>query len=146
MAGVRGELSGDGVGSRLSLLVGASASEGIVGGSRDASKRIWSGLASGVVLAAVLASGALGAAPTSHRNRLLRHSLGAINQLSTPNGCLVDRSSHRRGCTTVRALKGAGPIIGSEAIVVSPDRRNVYVASSASNAMLCSSEIGAPGS
>ena len=106
-----------------------------MGGSRDASKRIFSVPAFGLVVAAVLASGALGAAPTSHRSRLPKGSLGAITQLSARNGCLVDRSSRRRACTTVRALKGAGPIIGSEAIALSPDGRNVYVASSSSNAI-----------
>jgi DNA-binding beta-propeller fold protein YncE len=85
------------------------------------------------VVAAVVAPGA--AAPVSHRSRLPKSSLGAITQLNARNGCLVDRSSRRRGCTKARALKGAGPIIGSEAITVSPDGRNVYVASSSSNAI-----------
>ncbi|MBV9005092.1 MAG: beta-propeller fold lactonase family protein [Solirubrobacterales bacterium] len=108
----------------------------IVGNSTNALTRIWSVLAVGLVVAAVVASGALGAAaPISHRSRLPKASLGAITQLSAANGCLVDRSSRRRGCTTVRALKGAGPIIGSEAITVSPDGSNVYVASSSSNAI-----------
>jgi DNA-binding beta-propeller fold protein YncE len=106
-----------------------------VGGSTDASKRIWSVLASGVLLATVLVSGALGAAQTSQRGRLLKGSLGSITQLPGRDGCLVDRSSRHRGCTSVRALKGAGPVIGSEAIAVSPDGRNVYVASSSSNAI-----------
>jgi DNA-binding beta-propeller fold protein YncE len=97
---------------------------------------VWSVLAVGLVVAAVVASGAPGAAaPISHRSRLPASSLGAITQLPARNGCLVDRSSRRRGCTTARALKGAGPIIGSEAITVSPDGRNVYVASSSSNAI-----------
>ena len=107
-----------------------------MGKSTNALARIWSVLAVGLVVAVVVASGALGAAaPISQRSRLPRGSLGAITQLSARSGCLVDRSSRRHGCTTVRALKGAGPIIGSEAITVSPDGSNVYVASSSSNAI-----------
>jgi DNA-binding beta-propeller fold protein YncE len=86
----------------------------------------------GLMVAAVVASGALGAA---HRSRPPKTPRGAITQLSAPTGCLVDRSSRRRGCTAVRGLQGAGPIVGSDAIAVSPDGRNVYVASSSSNAI-----------
>jgi DNA-binding beta-propeller fold protein YncE len=108
----------------------------MVGNSAEALTRIRSLLAVGLVVAAVVASGALGAAATvRHGGRLPTTSPGAITQLSAPNGCLVDRASRRRGCITVRALKGAGPIIGSEAITVSPDGRNVYVASSSRNAI-----------
>jgi hypothetical protein len=89
----------------------------IVGNSTNAMTRIWSVLAVGLLAAAMVDSGALGAAaPISQRSRLPEGSLGAITQLSARNGCLVDRSSPPRGCTTVRALKGAGPIIGSQAI------------------------------
>src|SRR5262249_47558253 len=98
--------------------------------------RIWSVLVVGLVVAAVVASGALGAAaPISHRSRLASGSPGSITQLPARKGCLGDRSSRRRGCATVRALKGAGPVIGSQAITVSPDGSNVYVASSSSNAI-----------
>src|SRR6266700_3825973 len=65
--------------------------------------RFW---ASQPLVSAVLASGALAAAPTPHRAR-----------------------------PPVRALMGPGPFVGSEAIAVSPNGRNVYVASSASNAI-----------
>jgi DNA-binding beta-propeller fold protein YncE len=108
----------------------------IVGNPTNAVTRIWSVPAVGLAAAAVVASGALGAAaPISHRSRQPRGSLGAITQLSGGNGCLVDRSSRRRACTVVRALKGAGPVIGSQAIAVSPDGDNVYAASSSSNAI-----------
>ena len=105
----------------------------IVGDSRDTLRRIWSILAIGLMVAAVLASGAL--ASPSRTSRLPKTSLGALTQLTSPNGCLVDGSSRERGCKSVRALNGAGPIIGSQAIVVSPDGRNVYVASAASDAI-----------
>jgi DNA-binding beta-propeller fold protein YncE len=104
----------------------------IVGDSTGAWKWGWSIAVVGVIVATVLVSDALGAA---HRSRRPKASLGAITQLSAPNGCLVDRSSRARGCSAVRGLKGPGPIIGSDAIAVSPDGRNVYVASSSSDAI-----------
>ncbi len=97
-------------------------------------KRRWSILSFGLLASAVLASGAVGA-PVPHRSRPPVKPLGVISQLPGPNGCLVDRSSRRRGCTSVRALVGPGPFVGSEAIAVSPDGRNVYAASSSSNAI-----------
>jgi DNA-binding beta-propeller fold protein YncE len=98
-------------------------------------KRGWSILSVGLLVSAVLASGATAAAPIPHRSRPPVNALGVITQLSGANGCLVDRSSHRRGCTPVRALVGPGPFVGSEAVAVSPDGRNVYAASSSSNAI-----------
>jgi DNA-binding beta-propeller fold protein YncE len=62
-------------------------------------------------------------------------TLGTLVQLSGSSGCLVDRSAPRAGCQSVRALRGPAPFLGSEAIAISPDGRNVYVASSASNAI-----------
>lgn len=56
-------------------------------------------------------------------------------QLPGASGCLVDRSVARAGCTSVRALRGPAPFLGSEAIAISPDGRNVYVASSNSDAI-----------
>ena len=41
----------------------------------------------------------------------------------------------RRGCTRVRALRGPAPFLGSQAVAISPDGRNVYVAASSSNAI-----------
>lgn len=41
----------------------------------------------------------------------------------------------RAGCRRVRALSGPAPFLGSHAIAISPDGRNVYVASSRSNAI-----------
>jgi DNA-binding beta-propeller fold protein YncE len=60
---------------------------------------------------------------------------GSLQQLSGTSGCLVDRSRPIPGCAGVRALRGPAPFLGSEAIAVSPDAKNVYVASSKSNAI-----------
>lgn len=60
---------------------------------------------------------------------------GTLTQLSGRGGCIVDRSSKAGTCGRARALKGAGPFMGSRAIAVSPDGRNVYVASSGSDAV-----------
>ena len=60
---------------------------------------------------------------------------GSLTQLSGKRGCLVDRSKPARSCARARALDGPGPFMGSRAIVVSPDGRHVYVASSGSDAI-----------
>ncbi len=61
---------------------------------------------------------------------------GTLAQLPGKLGCLMDTSSHgRQGCGPARALKGPGPFMGSRAVAVSPDGRNVYVASSGSDAV-----------
>ncbi len=72
-------------------------------------------------------------------------ALGSLAQLSGPSGCLVDRSTPRAGCARVRALRGAAPFLGSHAIAVSPDGRNVYVASSRSNAVAIFTRSGPNG-
>ncbi len=56
-------------------------------------------------------------------------------QSSGKSGCLVDRSAPHAGCKPVRALAGPAPFLGSEAIAISPDAKNVYVASSRSDAI-----------
>ncbi|HEU4944999.1 MAG TPA: YncE family protein [Solirubrobacterales bacterium] len=62
--------------------------------------------------------------------------MGALTQLAGASGCLVDRSArNNNGCAVVRALKGPGPFMGSRAIVLSPDGKSVYVASSKSDAI-----------
>ena len=60
---------------------------------------------------------------------------GALVQLAGARGCLVDRSAPAGDCGTARALKGPGPFMGSRAIALSPDGKNVYVASSRSDAI-----------
>ena len=60
---------------------------------------------------------------------------GTLTQLRGAAGCLVNGPRALRRCTPARALDGPGPFLGSRAIAVSPDGRNVYVASSRSNAI-----------
>lgn len=60
---------------------------------------------------------------------------GTLTQLAGKRGCLVDRSSKAGSCGKARALDGPGPFMGSRAIAVSPDGKNVYVASSKSDAI-----------
>lgn len=60
---------------------------------------------------------------------------GSIIQLAGKNGCLVDRSTPKRGCTSVRALKTPGPFMGSRAIAIPRSGDHLYVASSGSNAI-----------
>ncbi len=78
-----------------------------------------------VAVAAMLPVGALAAKPKP----------GTLTQLRGKRGCIVDRSSKRGTCAVGRGLKGAGPFMGSEAVAVSPDGRNVYVAAFASDAI-----------
>jgi DNA-binding beta-propeller fold protein YncE len=80
-----------------------------------------------VAVIALALPAAAAAAPTPAR--------GTLTQLPRSAGCLVDRSAPSGTCGTARALKGPGPFMGSRAIAVSPDGRNVYVASSKSNAI-----------
>jgi DNA-binding beta-propeller fold protein YncE len=60
---------------------------------------------------------------------------GTLTQLGGASGCLVDASARGGGCGVARALEGPGPFMGSRAIAVSPDGKNVYVASSKSDAI-----------
>ncbi|HSR94611.1 MAG TPA: beta-propeller fold lactonase family protein, partial [Solirubrobacterales bacterium] len=60
---------------------------------------------------------------------------GTLTQLPGSRGCLVDRSAPAGGCGVARALEGPGPFMGSRAIALSPDGKNVYVASSKSDAI-----------
>lgn len=60
---------------------------------------------------------------------------GTLTQLQGKQGCIVDRSSKPGTCAVGRGLKGAGPFMGSEAVAVSSDGRNVYVASFDSDAI-----------
>lgn len=60
---------------------------------------------------------------------------GSLAQLDGRSGCLVDRSESRRGCKGVRALDGPAPFLGSNAVAISRDGKNVYVAASRSDAI-----------
>jgi DNA-binding beta-propeller fold protein YncE len=82
-------------------------------------------LAALVAAAALLPAIALAAKPRP----------GTLTQLQGKQGCIVDRSSKPGTCAVGRGLKGAGPFMGSEAVAVSPDGRNVYVASFGSDAI-----------
>ncbi len=97
--------------------------------------RVSSALCALVGLAALtLPAGTLGKS-TPKPGRPPVTTLGTLAQLPGASGCLVDRSAARAGCKSVRALRGPAPFLGSEAIAISPDGRNVYVASSNSNAI-----------
>jgi DNA-binding beta-propeller fold protein YncE len=89
------------------------------------------------LLGVLVAPAAAVGAPTPQRSRPPASALGALTQLGGSSGCVVDRSTkpRRGGCTRVRALRGPGPFLGSRAVAVSPDGRNVYVASSGSDAI-----------
>jgi DNA-binding beta-propeller fold protein YncE len=68
-------------------------------------------------------------------------AVGSLAQLPGKAGCLVDRSRPAKGskapkrCKRVRALGGPAPFLGSNALAISGDGRNVYVASSRSDAI-----------
>ena len=74
-------------------------------------------------------------APAPPRSRPAMTQPGALTQLPGASGCLVDRANLHRGCQPVRALRGPGPLLGSDAVAVSPDGNNLYVASARSNAI-----------
>ena len=82
---------------------------------------------------AVLALPASASAATAKQKQEARQ--GTLVQLPGEQGCLVDRSKPSSGCGLARALKGPGPFMGSGAIALSPDGKNVYVASSKSDAI-----------
>jgi DNA-binding beta-propeller fold protein YncE len=60
---------------------------------------------------------------------------GSLEQLPGRLGCVADGKAAKTVCAQARALKGPGPFMGSRAIAISPDGKNVYVASSGSDAI-----------
>lgn len=84
-------------------------------------------LAALAVLLLALPATALGAAKAP--------TVGTLVQLKGRKGCLADRSAKQGSCAPARALEGPGPFMGSRAVAISPDGRNVYVASSESDAI-----------
>jgi DNA-binding beta-propeller fold protein YncE len=60
---------------------------------------------------------------------------GSLEQLPGRLGCLSSGKAAQKTCGQARALKGAGPGVGSRAIAISPDGRNVYVAASGADAI-----------
>ena len=86
-------------------------------------------------LCVAIVAGSL-AAPAAAQARTPVSPVGTLKQLSGKAGCVVDQSKPgKAGCTEVRALRGPAPFLGSRAVVISPDGRNLYVASSKSNAI-----------
>lgn len=88
----------------------------------------------GVAVALALPASALGK-PAERPAGKKAARPGTLTQLTGERGCLVDRSSSSSGCGLARALKGPGPFMGSRAIALSPNGKNVYVASSRSDAI-----------
>jgi DNA-binding beta-propeller fold protein YncE len=88
------------------------------------------------VAATVGAEGAI-KEPGSHKHPLppkpSRH--GLLAQLPGARGCVAAGAKGTGGCARARALSGPGPFMGSHAIALSPDGRNVYVAASESDAI-----------
>jgi DNA-binding beta-propeller fold protein YncE len=81
--------------------------------------------AAAALMAPLAQAGGYGSDPTA----------GVIAQLKGKSGCLADGGHGAKKCTSVRALEGPGPFLGSRAVAVSPDGKNVYVASSDSDAI-----------
>jgi DNA-binding beta-propeller fold protein YncE len=96
-------------------------------------RRLFAASIAFVVLA--LPAGALAAPPAHPHAGKNAAKQGTLKQLPGARGCLTDRSTPAKGCGTARALEGPGPFMGSRAIAVSADGKNVYVASSRSNAI-----------
>jgi DNA-binding beta-propeller fold protein YncE len=92
-------------------------------------------LGAALVLASLLVPAVTLAAPQPTPSRARETAIGSLSQLRGASGCLVDRSQAAGGCRRVRALKGPAPFLGSNALAISADGRNVYVASSRSNAI-----------
>lgn len=78
---------------------------------------------------------AVPASADAARHRASTSTAGTLTQLSGTGGCVIDHTRSHGSCGAGRALRGPGPFLGSEAIKISPDGRNVYVASSNSNAI-----------
>ena len=85
-------------------------------------------------LSALVAAGAL-ALLAPPLTGAAQNPVGKLKQLHGAKGCLTDKAGPAGGCTPVRALRGPAPFLGSEAVAVSPDGANVYVASSKSDAI-----------
>ncbi len=72
---------------------------------------------------------------TEHVQPPVETASGTLEQLPGRLGCLSSGKASKKLCGKARALKGAGPGVGSRAIAISPDGRNVYVAASGSDAI-----------
>lgn len=86
--------------------------------------------------AALLLPGAAGAATVrAPKPASSRQDRGTLTQLNGTRGCIAAVSKPVPGCGKARALVGPGPFMGSRAIALSPNGKNVYVASSGSDAV-----------
>ncbi len=92
-----------------------------------------------VAIFALLALPALAGAASKERNKHAQPPVatpsGSLEQLPGRLGCLSSGKASKKACGKARALKGAGPGVGSRAVAISPDGRNVYVAASGSDAI-----------
>ncbi len=88
-----------------------------------------------VLAALLLPATALGGPLPPRGTKHPAHSVGTLMQLPGARGCVVDSSAPQRECRSVRALEGPAPLLGSRAIALSPDGKNLYVASSGSDAI-----------
>jgi DNA-binding beta-propeller fold protein YncE len=86
-----------------------------------------------LAVASLAVAAALLAPPAAVQAKVV--SPGTLVQLQGTKGCLVGGPKAAKGCARARALEGPGPFMGSRAIGVSPDGKNVYVASSSSDAI-----------
>ncbi len=96
-------------------------------------------LAIGLALLALalpaFASAAAGGGSNRHPQPPRQTKHGRLVQLKGTAGCLAAPGKAAAGCAKARALQGPGPFMGSRAIAISPDGRNVYVAASGSDAI-----------
>ncbi len=76
-----------------------------------------------------------GSGESEHVQPPAETSEGSLEQLPGRLGCLAYGKASKKLCGKARAMKGAGPGVGSRAIAISPDGRNVYVAASGSDAI-----------
>lgn len=80
-------------------------------------------------------AGAASKERSEHAQPPVSTASGSLEQLPGRLGCLSSGKASNKVCGKARALKGAGPGVGSRAIAISPDGRNVYVASALSDAI-----------
>lgn len=76
-----------------------------------------------------------GSSSSEHVQPPVETSEGSLEQLPGRLGCLAQGRASVKLCGRARALKGPGPGVGSRAIAISPDGRNVYVAASGSDSI-----------
>jgi DNA-binding beta-propeller fold protein YncE len=93
-----------------------------------------------LALVVMAAAGAAAAKPSKkggseHVQPPVETSEGGLEQLPGRLGCVAQGKASVKLCGRARALRGAGPFMGSRAIAISPDGRDVYVAAGESDAI-----------